>query len=94
MLHPTAVYVHHLPQLLQQLRLDPDLAQAQGSHIAVSTLVLLAPGCIALGAHGLAELADAMSALMPGAHLFPSVFALFLCEMLIFHATKVPHRIL
>ncbi|EIE23428.1 hypothetical protein COCSUDRAFT_53335 [Coccomyxa subellipsoidea C-169] len=61
-----AVYVHHLPQLLQQLGLDPDLVQAQTPHIIVSTLVLLAPGCIALGAHGLAELADAVSAMLPG----------------------------
>lgn len=60
------VYLHHLPQLLQQLGLDPDLAQPQGSHILVSALVLLAPGFMALGAHGMYELADALSAALSG----------------------------
>ncbi len=69
----TAVYVHHLPQLLQQLGLDPDLVQAQTLHISISTLVLLAPGCIALGAHGLAELTDAVSAMLPGQHHLGSI---------------------
>ncbi|CAL8472261.1 g11803 [Coccomyxa elongata] len=61
-----AVYLHHLPQLLQQLGLDPDLVEPQGSHILVSTLVLLAPGFLALGAHGLYVLADALSAALSG----------------------------
>ena len=60
------VYLHHLPQLLQQLGLEPDLAQPQSSHILLSTLVLLAPGILALGAHGLYELADALSAAVSG----------------------------
>ncbi len=70
------VYLHHLPQLLQQLGLDPDVAEPQGSHILVSTLVLLAPGFHALGAHGLYVLTDAVSAALSGKHCPQPVSAL------------------
>jgi hypothetical protein len=61
-----AVYLHHLPQVLAQLGLDPELAHPQLSHIIVSSAFLLLPGCIALSAHGLGSTAQALMPLFSG----------------------------
>lgn len=53
-----AVYLHHLPQLLRQLGLPEDIMAPQLQHCAVSAIILLLPGCLALGAHLASPLAD------------------------------------
>ena len=42
-----AVYVHHLPQLLLQLGLDPLLLSSTPAHIAATVSVLLGPAAVA-----------------------------------------------
>ncbi|CAL5226760.1 g9613 [Coccomyxa viridis] len=53
-----AVYLHHLPQLLQQVGLQADVATPTLQHCAASALVLLLPGILALGVDFASPLAD------------------------------------
>ena len=53
-----AVYLHHLPQLLQQLGLQNDIAAPTLQHCAASALVLLLPGALALAVDWASPLAD------------------------------------
>ena len=53
-----AVYLHHLPQLLQQLGVQTDIATPTLQHCAASALVLLLPGVLALGVDWASPLAD------------------------------------
>lgn len=54
----SAVYLHHLPQLLRQFGVDDDVVASQLQHCAVSAVVLLLPACLALLAHLALPLAD------------------------------------
>ena len=48
-----AVYVHHLPRLLQQFGVDPSLLDDAAVHIGATVAVLLAPGAVAAAADAL-----------------------------------------
>ena len=57
-MHVPAVYLHHLPQLLRQVGLQADIATPTLQHCAASAVLLLLPGALAAGVHGVSPLAD------------------------------------
>ena len=54
----SAVYLHHLPQLLRQFGIDDEVVASQLQHCAASAVVLLLPVCLALLAHLALPIAD------------------------------------
>jgi hypothetical protein len=77
-----AVYLHHLPQLLWQLSLPEGFTVPQLQHCVVSAVILLLPGCLALGVHLASPMADhALQA--AGAYLNDAGLACIYARMLL-----------
>ena len=66
-----AVYLHHLPQLVHQLGLQPGIAAPTLQHCAASAVTLLLPGAMAVGADWASPLADLVMRALGASHKCP-----------------------